>query len=113
MAQEEEAERVEAEEIETSPPPSPPSSPPPPAPPSSSPPAPVAPGAKVKGVVNWFNVAKGFGECTFSTSLPPVPPFDWMLAPTSSMFPVKIQGQTPVKDGGQGGAPKWTTFPAR
>jgi hypothetical protein len=32
----------------------------PPAPPPLPPPA-VLPGTKVKGTVNWFNVAKGFG----------------------------------------------------
>lgn len=57
MAQDEAVSEVvaTAEEEERNPAPPPPPVPPP------APPPPVPPGTKVKGTVNWFNVAKGFG----------------------------------------------------
>lgn len=57
MAEAEAAELVDVGEGRDAPDP-PPSPVPPP-----MPPPPIPPGTKVKGVVNWFNVAKGFGAC--------------------------------------------------
>ena len=50
-----------AEPEEHAPAPDPPPLPPPAPPPVPPPPPGSPPGAKVQGVVNWFNVAKGFG----------------------------------------------------
>jgi hypothetical protein len=60
--------------------PYPPPLPAPPPTPPPTPPLPVPAGAKVAGVVNWFNVAKGFGALR---ALPIVvcrlPPCAWLF----------------------------------